>query len=171
MLFLFGWGKNAKKIAYLGMHKCKNCNNYAHFHMYEIANNIKVYFIPVAKFNKKYIMACDTCQAGIELNDTQRIILLQESAKLPSEEEYLKLWNLIYSKVSKISEQLIHDLESNNLYDYDNFSEEQKEIYTKIRNNLTNQLQAVVDEIARSTNYPNSIILSIAEKIMDLLSP
>ena len=42
MLFLFGWGKNAKKIGYCGILKCGHCKNYTHSYIYEIANNINM---------------------------------------------------------------------------------------------------------------------------------
>lgn len=64
---LFGWGKKGKPIGYIGIEKCPNCKNYVHFSIYEYSNRINIYFIPVAKFNKKSYLVCPVCDAAFEL--------------------------------------------------------------------------------------------------------
>ena len=92
-MLLVGWGKGAKQIAYLGVYKCSNCKNYSHFHLYELANKIKLYFIQVAKFNKKYIIACETCEAGHEIDEETKNNLLQISVEIPNRDGFIEIWN------------------------------------------------------------------------------
>lgn len=66
---IFGWGKKGKKIGYIGIDKCQNCKNYVHFHIYEYANNVNVYFISIAKFNRKNYLVCPVCDVAYELTD------------------------------------------------------------------------------------------------------
>lgn len=64
---IFGWGKKGKPIGYVGIDKCPNCRHYVHFSIYEYANRVNVYFVPVAKFNKKHYLVCPVCDAAYEL--------------------------------------------------------------------------------------------------------
>lgn len=65
---IFGWGKKGKPIGYVGIDKCPNCKNYVHFSIYEYSNRVNLYFVPVAKFNKKSYLVCPVCEAGYELD-------------------------------------------------------------------------------------------------------
>lgn len=166
MLFLFGWGKNAKIIAYLGIIKCGHCKNYSHFHLYETYNNIKLYFVPVAKFNKKYIMACDTCQAGIELNENQRLKILQESINIPPKEEYIKLWNIIDNQLCEVLSNMIDDFKDNNLQgNLSNLSEEQQKLMAKLQSKYDKKILEVVDKTYQTTNYDRNVIVRIVETL------
>lgn len=64
---VFGWGKKGKNIGYVGIDKCPNCKHYVHFSIYEYSNRVNVYFVPVAKFNKKNYLVCPVCDAAYEL--------------------------------------------------------------------------------------------------------
>ena len=66
---VFGWGKKGKEIGYVGIDKCPNCRHYVHFYIYEYANRVNVYFVPIAKFNKKHYLVCPVCDAAYELSD------------------------------------------------------------------------------------------------------
>lgn len=76
---LFGWGKKGKEVGYIGIDKCPNCKNYAHLKLYEYANNVNVYFVPIAKFNKKIYLVCPICDAAYELNDDLKSSFLETS--------------------------------------------------------------------------------------------
>ena len=64
---VFGWGKKGKPIGYVGIDKCPNCKHYVHLSIYEYSSRINVYFVPVAKFNKKHYLVCPVCDAAYEL--------------------------------------------------------------------------------------------------------
>jgi len=92
---LFGWGKNSKQLAYIGIHKCPACKNYTHFYVREIANNIRIYFIPVARFNKKRYMVCHKCSNGWELDDENSNNLIVLNMNNPSVDQTEHLWEEI----------------------------------------------------------------------------
>lgn len=168
MLFLFGWGKNAKPIAYLGVIKCGHCKNYSHFHLYETYNNIKLYFVPVAKFNKKYIMACDTCQAGLELNENQKLKLLQASMNILPQEEYVMVWNMLRKNIFPMLEEWIEKLnEKNLLLSIEELNERQKQEYFKIKDTYKKKINVVIDDIVSTTTYPKEAIGNIVGVLIE----
>ena len=90
---LFGWGKKAKEVGYIGIQKCHNCKNYAHFKLYELANNVNLYFVPVAKWNKKLYLVCSVCEAAYELDDESKEIFVEKSLNMPSSKVVDALWD------------------------------------------------------------------------------
>jgi len=96
-MIIGGWGKKSKKVADAGLLKCKNCNNTAAFEVRELANTASLYFIPVAKWNKKTYLVCPICEAGYELSEDDTKKLMQEIASLPSNDISTEIWNKIDS--------------------------------------------------------------------------
>jgi len=94
-MIIGGWGKKSKKIADAGLLKCKNCNNTAAFEVRELANTASLYFIPVAKWNKKTYLVCPICEAGYELSEDDAKKLMQEIASLPSNDTSTEIWNKV----------------------------------------------------------------------------
>jgi hypothetical protein len=90
---LAGWGQNAKPIAYVGIIKCPNCRNHGHFHLYEVAKKASVFFVPVAKWGRKYYMVCGVCEAAVEVPEPEKDTILAESVELPSMEVATDIWN------------------------------------------------------------------------------
>lgn len=97
MLLLFGWGKKSKKLADAGIMKCKNCNNYSTFEVRELAKNINVYFIPIAKWDKRTFLVCTICEAGYELTKEGREKILQEMMTIPDNKTSVEIFNKIDS--------------------------------------------------------------------------
>ena len=112
--FIFGWGKNSKEVGYIGIHHCPFCSNYSHFTVQEVANNVKVYFIPIAKFNKKRYFVCQKCQNGWELDEDNYITFMKTSMTALSKEKTLELWNLI-------SESIVSFIENGSGDDFDEY--------------------------------------------------
>lgn len=92
-MIVAGWGKGSKKLAYLGIAKCGNCKNWVHFNLFEVANKVSVYFVPVAKFNKKYYMVCGVCNAAIEISAEQKDEALKASLALPGSDTVQVIWD------------------------------------------------------------------------------
>ena len=90
---VFGWGKKGKEVGYIGIHKCPNCKNYDHFSLYEYSNRITLYWVPVAKFNKKVYAVCSTCDAAFELNEDGKKELLELSIRTLNRETTAQIWN------------------------------------------------------------------------------
>ena len=63
---VFGINNRSKKIKEV-LFKCTGClNNKGE--LIEISNVFEIFFIPVFKFNKKYILKCTTCGSMYKLN-------------------------------------------------------------------------------------------------------
>ncbi len=108
-MIIAGWGKNAKKIAFSGINRCPNCKNWAPTNVYELATKASLYFIPVAKFNRKYYLVCSLCQAGWELDEKAKETLLRESVTLPDEKTAVGAWNTLstdYATLLRAAERI-----------------------------------------------------------------
>ncbi|MFW0862649.1 MAG: zinc-ribbon domain-containing protein [Candidatus Komeilibacteria bacterium] len=92
-MLIFGWGKKSKKIADVGLMTCRNCMNVAGAEVRELSNKASLYFVPVAKWNKKYYLVCPVCDAGFELDEKSMNELLASVANLPSNEVSIKIYN------------------------------------------------------------------------------
>lgn len=91
---VFGWGGKLKHAADLSIKKCSNCKNYTPFHLGVVKKAVRVYFIPVIPYSKKYYIVCGLCEAAWgPLDQHSADTLLAESAKLPSNEESIEIWN------------------------------------------------------------------------------
>lgn len=92
-MIIFGWGKKSKKIADIGLMRCKNCNNISGYELRELSRRASLYFISVAKWNKKYYLTCPICDAGYEIEESKKNMVLQETAMLPDNNTALNIWN------------------------------------------------------------------------------
>lgn len=94
-MIIAGWGKDAKDLAFAGIQKCGKCRNYAPIRLYEVSSRVTLYFIPVAKFNKKYYLVCPVCQAGAEVDQNEKDEILRNSNLGPTQDEALAIWNML----------------------------------------------------------------------------
>lgn len=93
--FVFGWGKKHKELGYLGIHRCSVCNSFAHFTINEVADKIKIYFIPIAKYNTKRFLVCGRCNNGLQLNAEAVNSLIADSLKSFTPEKTHEMWKEI----------------------------------------------------------------------------
>lgn len=98
MLIIGGWGKKSEKVADAGINKCKNCNNRSLFEVRTLSNTVSAFFVPVAKWNKRYYLVCLTCEAGFEIPEESAKELLVHTASLPDNQTSL----LIYNSIDKL---------------------------------------------------------------------
>jgi hypothetical protein len=99
-MIVYGWGKDLKKVAYSGIEKCPNCKNYGHFWVCEHSWHAKLYFVKVAKWNKRLLYMCDTCKRGWEIEESAREDAIKRTIGLPTLEQCLELWNRLNSDVN-----------------------------------------------------------------------
>jgi len=70
-----GYGSNNKCLeSFVGV--CPFCGKETTLKLYESSNNVNLYFIPVAKFNKHYYLVCHLCDRSLELTKEQKNDLL-----------------------------------------------------------------------------------------------
>lgn len=70
-MIIFGWGGNCRVLGEIGEADCDNCNNTARWVVVETSKKFTLYFMPVAKWSKKYFCICSVCDHGIELKDIE----------------------------------------------------------------------------------------------------
>ena len=126
-MIVVGWGKKGNKVGYVGINKCPKCKNYAHFSLYELVSNVKLYFVTVAKFNKKRYMVCEVCDTGYELNEDQFLAFTQESLNNFDRATTDQVWDYIADRFSELTEQI----DTSDPDRYEN-------IYSTILNEITN---------------------------------
>lgn len=80
MVFV-GYKNDVKDIMYVGVRECQHCGNNSHFYITETSFQPRLYFISIAKLNKKYFLKCATCERGVELDKTKVEKLLKEAKK------------------------------------------------------------------------------------------
>ena len=91
MIFV-GWGKDLKKIAYAGIEKCANCKNHGHFWICEQSSKATLYFVKVAKWNKKQFFMCEKCKRGWEIPEEKQAELLKMTVGLPTIEDCTQIF-------------------------------------------------------------------------------
>ena len=98
---LAGWGGSAKAIAYAGIAKCENCKNYGHYYLVEAAKKASVFFIPVAKWSKKYYLVCGICEVGFEVTESEKDDILNDSVSLPDADTAQAIWDALIAFASE----------------------------------------------------------------------
>ena len=100
-MIFYGWGKDLRQIAYAGIEKCQNCRNHSHFWICESASYAELYFIKLAKWNKKSFLMCETCQRGVELAQSKINEIISTTIALPSYDSVCEMWKQLDSNVSE----------------------------------------------------------------------
>lgn len=72
-----GYGSNNKCIETF-VDVCPFCGQKTTLKVYETSNNVNVYFVPVAKFNKHYYLVCHLCDKALELSKEEKQELLEK---------------------------------------------------------------------------------------------
>src|SRR4051812_17695799 len=98
-MIIYGWGKDLRKLAYAGIEKCPNCGAVAHFWLCERANNASLYFLKIAKWNRQFLLMCQSCENGWEILPELRDETLRRTLALPSPEECEEIFGYLEKRV------------------------------------------------------------------------
>jgi len=99
-MIIYGWGKDLKQVAYAGVEKCPNCKNYGHFWICEHSSHATLYFIKVAKWNKKVLYMCEICKQGWEIEEAAKEDAIKRTIGLPTGDQCLQIWTRLESAVN-----------------------------------------------------------------------
>jgi len=98
-MLIVGWGDKSSVLGQGFVQDCQNCNNSSRWPIVEMAHRIRLYFVPVAKWGRKYYYLCPVCKHGFELpsRELAQLILAAalENPTTPTEEvaeEITTLW-------------------------------------------------------------------------------
>lgn len=100
-MIIYGWGKDLKKVGYAGIAKCANCNNFSHFWVCEHSSHASLYFIRIAKWDKKLVCLCGTCERGWEIEPAKQDEVIRQTLALPSYEDAHTMWGKFEKSVSQ----------------------------------------------------------------------
>jgi len=99
-VIIYGWGKDLKQVAYAGIERCQNCSNFGHFWLCEQSSYASLYFVKVAKWNKRLFLMCQTCQRGWELEQKDKASIIRSTLGLPTPQDCQELWDEIGRRIS-----------------------------------------------------------------------
>lgn len=102
-MLIAGWGKNAKNLGTVGLHRCERCHNPVLVDLYEVKKKVSLYFVPVAKWDSHFFLICTTCDGSIEITRELKDKLLQESLRHPPPETLIEIWNDVIECLGKVS--------------------------------------------------------------------
>jgi len=101
MVLIYGWGKKGKPICEAGIGGCLNCKNTTGFVVVELNNQVELYFIPVAKWNKKIFLICEICEAAYPATSEEKELFLRRSSVFPDNAEMVKTINMLQELYSQ----------------------------------------------------------------------
>lgn len=81
MLTVLNWGEKSKKVCDASISNCSNCNHLATFEIRSCEKTAGIFFISMAKWDKKYYFVCQKCSAGFPILEDK----IDESLKLFTE--------------------------------------------------------------------------------------
>lgn len=67
MFFVMGFGSKDEFLKNVSF-KCTNCLN-EKFELYQVSNVFSFFFIPIFKFNKKFLIVCKNCKSIYKLKN------------------------------------------------------------------------------------------------------
>lgn len=100
-MIIYGWGKGLKHVAYAGIEKCPHCKNFGHFWVCEHSSHATLYFFKVAKWNKKLVCMCETCEHGWEIEPAHQADVLKRTIGLPTGEQCTQIWARLNGAVNQ----------------------------------------------------------------------
>ncbi|SDB49973.1 zinc ribbon domain-containing protein [Butyrivibrio sp. INlla16] len=68
MFLIMGIEDGSKELGFDQLIICKCCGRYGHMHVYMYYTYFMLFFIPIFKWNKRYVAVMDCCGASCELD-------------------------------------------------------------------------------------------------------
>ena len=101
MVFVYGWGTKATPLGITDIRTCDRCNTRGPWLVYKSKKQIKLYWIPVAQWNKKYVIECSVCPNAFEVSEQEANRLIAEGEK-GGEDRFLKALAAILKSTAKV---------------------------------------------------------------------
>ena len=101
MVLIGGWGTKATPLGITDIRTCERCNSRGPWLVYKSKKQIKLYWIPVAQWNKKYVIECSVCPNAFEVTEQEANRLIAEGEK-SGEDRFLKALAAILKSTAKV---------------------------------------------------------------------
>ena len=100
-MIIYGWGTKATPLGITDIRKCENCGNTGPWFVYEAKKQFKLYWIPVAQWNKHFAAVCPVCERTWKIPPENLQKVLAEGEK-NNEERVFKIAAAILKSVAKV---------------------------------------------------------------------
>jgi hypothetical protein len=84
-MVIAGWRKNFEVLADAGVRPCLNCHHTTRHFLVGERKEVRLYFVPVAKFGRKRHLVCEVCSHTTPLSDAETTAIMQGSLGPSSE--------------------------------------------------------------------------------------
>jgi hypothetical protein len=101
MVFFASWGKRIEIVGYAGIEKCQNCKNYCNSWICEHRSEASVYFLRIAKYDKKLLYICEVCEKAWEIDESAKNEAIHRTIGLPSPEECWTIWGRLLEEAER----------------------------------------------------------------------
>jgi hypothetical protein len=98
MFTILNWGEKSKKVCDASISNCSNCNHLTTFELRSCEKTAGMFFISMAKWDKKYYFVCQKCSAGFPILEDK----IDESLKLFTEAPSHSLSAEIYKELKDL---------------------------------------------------------------------
>ena len=66
---IINWGEKSKKVCDASINECSNCKDISTFEIRTMEKTAGMFFVSMAKWDKKYYLVCLQCSAGFPLSE------------------------------------------------------------------------------------------------------
>ena len=101
MVLVYGWGTKATPLGVTDIRSCDRCNSRGPWLVYQAKKQFKLYWIPVAQWNKKYVIECSVCPNAFEVSESEANRLLAEGEK-GGEDRLIKALAAVLKATAKV---------------------------------------------------------------------
>ncbi len=101
MVLIYGWGTKATPLGLTDIRHCDRCNTDSPWLVYQAKKQFKLYWIPVAQWNKRYVVECSICPNAIHVSQQEAQRLVAEGEKT-GEDRLIKALAAVLKSTAKI---------------------------------------------------------------------
>jgi len=100
-MLVFGWGDKNNVVGVTSFRKCSRCGNEGPWVVYETKKQFKLYWVPVARWSKRFIVQCMVCPNSSEVAETEARRLVAEGEQ-QGREQFLRAVAAIFQSIARI---------------------------------------------------------------------
>lgn len=78
-MVIAGWRKNFEILAVAGERPCGNCQHVTRHFLLGERKEIRLYFVPVARFGRKHHIVCDVCGHMTALSEDEASAVMRDA--------------------------------------------------------------------------------------------
>lgn len=101
MVLIYGWGTKATPLGYTDIRHCDRCNTDSPWIVYQAKKQFKLYWIPVAQWNKRFVVECSVCPNAVTVSQQEAQRLVAEGEKT-GEDRLIKALAAVLKSTAKV---------------------------------------------------------------------